>query len=494
MAKKILLWITPNLLNFGIANSLKNNSDCELYSIIDIPDNSKSFFKNQKIVNFNESWFFHDQIKKKYNFDLEYLKKFEEKYKINLWLEIINERTFSEFNKFHTFSKKEVLSIVEQECKFFEKIINEIKPEIFITSSWANFHQDSIFSKMCKYHKIKCLFLHSTRITAKKSYISNSSERTPLEIPENFDSSLNNLEQIVKKIKSEKRFTSTKKMRSGEFSIQNKVNSLIKFIFSPSVNHKTHYTYFGRTKLRVLFKIITTEISSYKRKNFLYKNSENMVSENHRKFVFYPLHIEEEAAMLIDAPFYLHQVDLIRKISMSLPVNYQLLVKESPIAFARHWRSISDYKKILQLPNVTLIHPSVDPHDIYPKCSLVVTVTGGAALESLYYKVPSIIFSDSVFSNLSSVTKIEDITKLPSIIKTSLNSGVNSDEILKFYSFIEQNSFDFEIPLLINEIWNKFFSGGILADVKINENEMNDFLNLKKNDFDLLAQEFIKFF
>ena len=174
MAKKILFWVTPNLLNFGIANSLQQNNDFELYSIIDAPDNSKPFFINQQIVNFSKHWFFHDQIKKQRNYDLKYLKKFEEKYGINLWLDLVNERTFSDFNKFHTFSRTEILSIIEQECKFFEKIIEEIKPEIFIASSWANFHQDNIFLKICKFHNIKCLFLHSTRISAKKSFISES--------------------------------------------------------------------------------------------------------------------------------------------------------------------------------------------------------------------------------------------------------------------------------------------------------------------------------
>ena len=120
MAKKILFWVTPNLLNFGIANSLQQNNDFELYSIIDAPDNSKPFFINQQIVNFSKHWFFHDQIKKQRNYDLKYLKKFEEKYGINLWLDLINERTFSDFNKFHTFSRTEILSIIEQECKFFE--------------------------------------------------------------------------------------------------------------------------------------------------------------------------------------------------------------------------------------------------------------------------------------------------------------------------------------------------------------------------------------
>ena len=151
-------------------------------------------------------------------------------------------------------------------------------------------------------------------------------------------------------------------------------------------------------------------------------------------------------------------------------------------------------KKILELPNVKLIHPSIDPHEIYPKCSLVITVTGTAALESLYHGKPSIIFTDSVFSNLSSITTVQDITKLPEIILNSLKTKVDLDEVLKYYSFALENSFDLEVPNLLNEISNTFFSSGILADVKINEKDMKNFLISKKTDFDLLANQFKKNF
>ena len=35
MAKKILFWVTPNLLNFGIANSLQQNNDFELHGEVE---------------------------------------------------------------------------------------------------------------------------------------------------------------------------------------------------------------------------------------------------------------------------------------------------------------------------------------------------------------------------------------------------------------------------------------------------------------------------
>ena len=75
-----------------------------------------------------------------------------------------------------------------------------------------------------------------------------------------------------------------------------------------------------------------------------------------------------------------------------------------------------------------------------------------------------------------------------------MKTKVDLDEVLKYYSFALENSFDLEVPNLLNEISNTFFSSGMLADVKINEKDMKNFLISKKTDFDLLANQFKKNF
>ena len=44
-----------------------------------------------------------------------------------------------------------------------------------------------------------------------------------------------------------------------------------------------------------------------------------------------------------------------------------MYVKEHPTQVSREWRETSFYKEILSLPNVKLIHPSVNPIDIIKK-------------------------------------------------------------------------------------------------------------------------------
>ena len=107
MNDKILFWQTSDWFNYNLANSLQEHG-FQLYSIIDTVNKPKKFFQNQKFVNYEKIWFFHDAIEKDVKYDLEYLEKFESKYRINLWLLAANERIFYKFNPFYEFSTEEV--------------------------------------------------------------------------------------------------------------------------------------------------------------------------------------------------------------------------------------------------------------------------------------------------------------------------------------------------------------------------------------------------
>ena len=63
--------------------------------------------------------------------DLEYLSNFEKKYDIDLWKLAINERHFYKHNKFYKITTNHILKILEQECRLFENILDEIKPELY---------------------------------------------------------------------------------------------------------------------------------------------------------------------------------------------------------------------------------------------------------------------------------------------------------------------------------------------------------------------------
>ena len=84
-------------------------------------------------------------------------------------------------------------------------------------------------------------------------------------------------------------------------------------------------------------------------------------------------------------------------------------MKEHPSAIFREWRPVHDYKKIMELPNVKLIHYSVHSTDLIKKSSLIITISSTAGFEAAFYNKPSIILADMDYSILPSVHKIKTI-------------------------------------------------------------------------------------
>ena len=176
MKDKIVFWFGGDFTQFCMAYYFQKKHDCEMYSIVDITNKPKNFFKNQKLINFKKTWFLHDQYNKDHQKpDIDYLKYFEQKYHIDLWKLAINERHFYNFNDFHKFSTNEILSITEQICRFYESFFDEVSPDFFITKLTAFYHLE-LFRIMCKYHGTKVLMLSVPKV-AHKSLISEDDNR-----------------------------------------------------------------------------------------------------------------------------------------------------------------------------------------------------------------------------------------------------------------------------------------------------------------------------
>ena len=81
-----------------------------------------------------------------------------------------------------------------------------------------------------------------------------------------------------------------------------------------------------------------------------------------------------ERHLLIDSPFYTNQIEVIRHVAKSLPIEYLLYVKENPSNVTRDWRDISQYKEIMNIPNVKLIHPNFSNIELLSNCDLVISI------------------------------------------------------------------------------------------------------------------------
>ncbi len=490
MKQKVIFWLGNDYTHYCLAYAMQKQYDYDLYGIIEVTNKPTDFFKNQKIVDFEKKWFFHEHIKKELSKpDMKYLIQFEEKYKIDLWKLIQNERMFLYFKFFHRYSPNEILTILEQECRFFESILEEIKPD-FLFMKMSSFHHQELFYQMCKNSGVKvqllvfapisqhCMIMQRLdKFDFEDEYkIINSKNRNFKELREYFHK-YNLVKQLHNQI-----------LNPGNRIIDLAKAGMIFFLNSSSKNTKTHYTYYGRTKLKVLQYYLREIILTKFRKSFIDKNLVSTLPDS-EKFVFFPLHVEIERSLLIAAPFYTNQIEVIKSIAKALPINYKLYVKEHPGQIQRTWRSREEYEQIMDIPNVVLLHPDVQNDAIYQKCELLITIAGSAGFEALFYGKPVITFTDMYYSILPSVITFQSFDKLSEQIKKLLIQKIESSNLDRYVTLIDKNILNFDYADFGKKIKKKFFHDGNLLDVEISEEKMKEFLEENINLLNFLADE-----
>ena len=187
-----------------------------------------------------------------------------------------------------------------------------------------------------------------------------------------------------------------------------------------------------------------------------------------------------ERNLLINAPYYTNQIEIIRHIAKSLPINFTLVVKENPAQVSRDWRSLDDYNEIIKIPNVLLINPDVPYDELLKKSSLVILIGGTTGFEAAFYGKPSITFSNMIYSILPSVFKVKNLEELPALINTALDYKPESDSLDKYLTLMEQNSFDFDYLNFLNE-FSLFLSTEIewvpLNKIDVSKEEKGEIIN-----------------
>lgn len=487
---KILFFIDGWFFHYGIAKELQQKYDCEISAIVDVEDKAKQFFKNQKMVSFENIWYFLDNVSVKEKYDYRFLEEIEKKYNVNLWKIVYSDREFRHFNKFHKFTDDEILSILEQECRFFSNILEEFKPN-FLATFIPISHHNFLLHQMCKNSGVIPLTLSTIKLW-KRMMIS----KTPLEfdsiktsIKDTYDNK--DLEKYLQDNDPFKQITIKKKIHFEDNKFQRYASILKFFVTSRTEGYQRRYSNIGRTKSAVFKNKINNFFNKKKRYSFINKYLEKNIAPN-TSFVYYPLHYEPERVLLIDAPYFDNQISVITNISKSLPIEYKLFVKEHPFMETIGWRDISFYKEIMNLPNVKLIHPSVSQKEMLSKCSLVITIAGTTCIEAAFCKKPSIVFTNQLYSILPSVMTLNNIKDLPKAISECLGKGTSTFSVSNFINLLEENSFEFDFIGLGAEFAYKFGFKGPVMDSYLDEQEVKSFLEKHNSSFEMLAEQHIK--
>ena len=99
------------------------------------------------------------------------------------------ERNFYQYNPFYKFKREEILSIFEQECRFFEHVLNEVNPDFLIIKT-TDLHRNYLLTEMCRARGVKILMLFGSRFGVRAS-ISSQADTFDLHLDEKKKNSVN---------------------------------------------------------------------------------------------------------------------------------------------------------------------------------------------------------------------------------------------------------------------------------------------------------------
>jgi hypothetical protein len=186
----------------------------------------------------------------------------------------------------------------------------------------------------------------------------------------------------------------------------------------------------------IIGKLVFTYAYYFRRFYLHYFNVFSQVDLKSINYIYVPLHVIPESSTTILSPIYINELFIIESLSKSIKTDQFIVVKE-------HWsmigfRPLSFYAKIKRLPNVILIDPKLKkmPKDYIGNADLIVTISGSAALEAAMMGKNSLVFSDVIYSLLSSVKKIHIDINLKNIIKAHTSYVMPIREKLAYFKLI----------------------------------------------------------
>ena len=163
MTEKIIFWFSADLLPYCLAHFFQKQRDSELFAIFDVTNKPKEFFKKQEFIKFTNFWFYHDQMKFEIKPDIDYIENIEKKYNLDISEMIDNDRILNHYNEYYNFNQVQKNIILQNECKFFENILDQVKPDYFITTE-TTLQPHHLFYEMCKKRGVKILMLNHETI------------------------------------------------------------------------------------------------------------------------------------------------------------------------------------------------------------------------------------------------------------------------------------------------------------------------------------------
>lgn len=418
-----------------------------------------------------------------------------------LWTPIVTDRRLyfgekityrQDYKPFFTYEQQ--LSIIDIALKGIDNFISDINPDLICTIYTATFG-DCLGHQFAEARGIRSLDLRLSRLKNYVMFVDGVKEPPPhIEyiLKKNDEALLEEkkkeaedyVNEVLKKNAMYEGVVPARIKNEKDKSSGQSYGTLSKGIRFISNNFNTAYRYDPQNPdllQSYIYKKFINPYSLKRIKNALKDFLADGAFIEKNRYVLYLLHTEPELVLSQFARPYLNQIEVIRNISLSVPVGKTVLVKEHPMMLGR--RTMNFYKNILQIPNVMLVDFDLSSKSVLSNAELVVTIRGAIGLEAVISKIPVVSLGRSMFELLpvNMFRFCESLYNLPNEIKDSIeNYEYDHDALIKYLAAVIAGS----TPVnLVTDLLGK--KGRYKEDVKEYDFKYHPHL-------DVLADYFIK--
>lgn len=156
-----------------------------------------------------------------------------------------------------------------------------------------------------------------------------------------------------------------------------------------------------------------------------------------KKYIYVPLHNQPEASTSALGDVFVDQLLMLDIISASLPKDWAIYVKESPLQW--RWprtylgRYNGYYRQIKKMNNVFLVPAETSTLELILHSQAVATVTGTAGLEALFKGKPALIFGHIWYMYCQGVFRVASVAECRMAIeKIVCGYSPNKKDVLRF--------------------------------------------------------------
>ncbi|MDP3277830.1 MAG: hypothetical protein Q8Q09_21785 [Deltaproteobacteria bacterium] len=148
-------------------------------------------------------------------------------------------------------------------------------------------------------------------------------------------------------------------------------------------------------------------------------------------FVFFPLHLANDSVITVRAPQFQRQEDLVAFVSeRALPSGYKLYVK--PHIGARDAYSVEMMTKISRMPNVRLVKPTINPHDMIDRAAVNLVINSTTGFEGILHRKPVVVLGNPYYRGHGLTVDVDGLRELPAAIERAITFVPDRELMLRF--------------------------------------------------------------